>query len=264
MTHKPGIKLALAALLLSAALPALAQTCADDIRQGDEYYAKFDDAQALQAYMKAATAEPGNYEALWKTARSYYDVADLMQPANATALEEQRKLYKQSVSYARQSIKVNPNDTWGHFYLSAAWGMDVLTRGKKEQIDASKQIKIEIDKAIELDPKNDLAYHARGKWHQRMAEIGGAERFFGGILFGSIPKGSYEESVKAFQQAMELNPNYGNHHLELGRTYLDMKKYDLAKAEFGKVLEAPKTTSKDEMFKKQAQTELDTLKKKGK
>jgi tetratricopeptide (TPR) repeat protein len=142
-------------------------------------------------------------------------------------------------------------------------GKYVLTQGKKEQINGSKTIKAEIEKAIELDPSNDLAFHALGRWHRRMAEIGGASRFLGGMIYGSIPKGSFEESEKNLLKAIELNPNYTNHHLELGRTYLSLKKKDLAVQEFQKVLELPDTTSKCPFYKKEAEAELAKLKKKG-
>ena len=228
MTHWLGFKIAVAALIAFVLLPLFGQTAAHYIKQGDEYFAKFDDAQALQEYLKAAKAEPANYEALWKTSRAYYDVGGFMTPANSKAADEQRKIYSDSMSYARQAIKADPNGTWGHLFLSAAWGKyvftHVLTLSIKEQVNASKQIKVEIDKAIELDPKNDLAYHALGRWHRQMAEIGGAHRFFGGLLYGSIPKGTFVESEKYLKKAIELNPNYTIHYLELGRTYLDMKK----------------------------------------
>jgi len=84
------------------------------------------------------------------------------------------------------------------------------------------------------------------------------------MLYGSIPKGTNEESEKYLKKAIELNPEYTNHHLELGRTYLAMKNYDLAKQEFQKTLELPDTTSKCSLNKKEAQAELDALKKKGK
>ncbi|MBN2408241.1 MAG: tetratricopeptide repeat protein [Candidatus Aminicenantes bacterium] len=255
---------AVLALLIAAAVPLAAQTAADHIRQGDEHYAQFDDAKALEEYLAAAKLEPENYEALWKTARAYFDLGDLMEPKEKSAVEEQRKLFTESYKYARQAVRVNPEDTWGHFFYSAAQGKFVLTQGKKEQINASKNIKAEIEKAIELDPENDLAYHALGLWHRTMAEIGGAKRLLGGLIYGSIPKGSVEEAERYFKQAVELNPEYTNHHLELGRTYLAMNNYDLAKQEFQKTLELPESTSKCSLHKKEAQTELDALKKKGK
>ena len=255
---------AILAVLMAASLPLSAQTAVDHIRQGDEYYVQFNDAKALEEYLAAAKLEPENYEALWKTARAYFDLGDLIMSEEKSAVEEQRRLFTESYKYARQAVRTNPNDTWGHFFYSAAQGKYVLTQGKKEQINASKNIKAEIEKAIELDPNNDLAYHALGLWHRKMAEIGGAKRLFGSMLYGSIPKGSMEESERHFKKAIELNSDYTNHHLELGRTYLAIKNYDLAKQEFQKTLEMPDMTSKCAMHKKEAQAELDALKKKGK
>ena len=255
---------AVLSLLIAASVPLSAQTAADHIRQGDEYYSQLDDAKALEQYLAAAQLEPGNYEALWKTARAYFDLGDLMEPKDKSAVEEQRKLFTESYKHARQAVRTNPDDTWGHFFYAAAQGKYVLTQGKKDQINASKNIRAEIEKAIELDPENDLAYHALGLWHRTMAEIGGAKRLLGGMLYGNIPKGSVEESERYLKKAIELNPEYTNHHLELGRTYLAMKNYELAKQEFQKTIALPETTSKCPLNKKEAQAELDALKKKGK
>jgi tetratricopeptide (TPR) repeat protein len=264
MIRRLGIVIAVALLFVSVSAPLSGQTAADLVRQGDEFYAQYNNARALEEYLNASKAEPENYEALWKTARAYYDVADTMTPADPKAADEQRKIYDQSMSYSRRAITVDPKGTWGHFFLSAAWGRFVLTQGKKEQVNASKQIKTEIDKAIEADPNNDLAYHALGLWNRRMAEIGGAQRFFGGMLYGGIPKGTFEDAEKNLKKAIELNPNYTNHHLELGRTYLSMKKPDLAKPSFEKVLELPDSTSKCPKYREEARAELDALSKKGK
>jgi tetratricopeptide (TPR) repeat protein len=241
---------------------ATPQTAADLVKAGDELYVKFDDAGALVQYEQAAKLEPTNYEALWKTSRAYLDVADRMNPKGKDEEAKQVKFYLTSEDYAKKAIKVNPSDTWAHFFNSAAMGMHALQLGKKQQIAMSKEIKTEIDKSIELDPKNDLAWHARARWQRRMAEIGGVSRFFGGILFGSIPKGSFDEAVKDFLKAIEIKPNYSNHHLELGRTYVGMKKKDLAAKEFQAATECPILTSKCADYIKEAQDELAKLKKK--
>lgn len=240
--------------------PAFSQTAADHIAAGDRYYAQFDDQKALEEYQKAVTLEPENYEALWKLARALIDVADALPPQDKETPARQKKMYSQAEEYAQRAVKVNPNDTWGHFFLSAAMGKRALMLGKKEQIEMSRQVKAEIEKAIELDPNNDLAYHALGRWHRRMAEIGGVKRALGGLLYGDIPRGSFEEAEKCFKKAIEIRPNYTNHYLELGRTYLAMEKKDLARQALEKCLACPITTSKCELYKKEASEELAKLK----
>jgi tetratricopeptide (TPR) repeat protein len=249
-------------LLVSLAVLAVlgwGQTAADHIKAGDETYAQFDDQKALEHYQEALKLEPENYEALWKASRASVDIADIM-PGGDKVAKERQKLYIQGTDLAKKAVKANPNDTWGHFQYAAALGKKLLMLGKKEQIDGSKEVRAEIDKAIQLDPNNDLAYHALGRWHRRMAEIGGASRFFGGIIYGSIPKGSFEESEKNLKKAVDMKPEFVNHHLELGKTYVSLKKYDLAAAEFQKAIDLPKTTSKDDVLKAEAQAELAKIK----
>ena len=250
---------ALAALLAG---PVLAQTAAEHIGMGDQAYAALDDAKALEHYQEALKLEPENYEALWKASRAMVDIADVIPvtPATKKSVEEQqKKMYTEATAVAKKAVGVNPNDTWGHFQYAAANGKRLLLLGKKEQIDASKAVRAEIDKALELDATNHLAWHALGRWHRRMDEIGGMKRALGSLIYGSIPKGSYAESEKALRKAIELHPEYVNHYLELGRTLVALKRYDEARESFQKALDLPKTTSKDDVIKAEAKTELDAL-----
>jgi tetratricopeptide (TPR) repeat protein len=250
------------AAILMAALPALGQTAQDYILKGEEFYAQFNDKEALAQYLQALKLEPANYEALWKTARAYVDLGDLLDPSLKDLREKQMSSYQSGEDYARQAVKANGQDSWGYFELSASMGKRLLLLGKKEQVKMSKEVKSYIDKAIALDPKNDLAYHALGRWHRRMAEIGGIKRLLGGLLYGGIPKGSFEESEKFMKKAIELKPTYGNHHLELGRTLVALKKYKEAAQEFQACIDAPVITSKCQIYKKEAEKELAEVKKK--
>jgi tetratricopeptide (TPR) repeat protein len=258
---KTLILLAAVALL---AVAGFAQTAEEHIRMGDEAYAQFDDAKALEHYQEALKLEPDHYEALWKASRAMVDIADVLPAADKGVKEKQKAMYTEATGLARKAVVANPDDTWGHFQLAASNGKRLLLLGKKEQINASKAVRADIDKAIELDPANHLAWHALGRWHRRMDEIGGAKRLFGSILYGSIPKGSFEESETSLRKAIELAPDYVNHYLELGRTLAALKKYDEAREAFQKCIDLPKTTSKDDVLKEEARAELAMLKSKKK
>lgn len=249
-------------LLFGGAAFALAQTADERLKKGDEYYAQLNDEKALEEYLAAAQADPNNFEAAWKACRSLIDVGDLIDVKVKGNEEKQKKFYKDAEGYARKAVALNANNTWSQFYLSAALGKYALLLGKKDQIAMSKEVRTAIDKAIEIDGTNDLAYHALGRWQRRMAEIGGASRLVGGILFGKIPKGSFDEAEKAFVKAIELKPDYINHHLELARTYMAVKKWALAAQEFEKCEGLPIALAKDNAYKEEARQELATAKKK--
>jgi tetratricopeptide (TPR) repeat protein len=250
--------------LIFAASAVVAQTVDERIKKGDEFYAQKEDAKAMEEFVAAAQADPKNYEAAWKASRSLIDVGDLVAPKEKGAEAKQKKYFQDATIYARKAVALNPNDTQGHFYVSASLGKYALMLGKKDQVNMSKEIKTEIERAIELDATNDGAFHALGRWHRRMAEIGGATRFFGGILYGSIPKGSFEVAEKSLKKATELKPDFINHHLELARTYVAVDKYKEAVEEYQKCLDLPGTTAKDPAYKKEAEAEIVKAKKKAK
>ena len=72
------------------------------------------------------------------------------------------------------------------------------------------------------------------------------------------------KSEKNLRKAIELHPEFANHHLELGRTLVALEKYDEAAGSFQKCIDLPKTTSKDDVLKVEAKAELDKLKAKKK
>jgi|GEM_PF-2238100 hypothetical protein len=183
------------ALLLALAVSAPAQTAVELIKAGDDARDQRDDAKALESYLAALELEPENYEALWKASGSMVDVADLVNVRAKGGLEKQKKYYQDAAEYARKAIAVNPNDTNGHFQLSAALGMYALGLGNKEKIAMSREIKAEIEKSIELDPNNDGAYHALGRWHRTIAEIGGAKRLLGGHPVRQDAQGNQRRSA---------------------------------------------------------------------
>lgn len=251
-----GILSFFAAFCLAAAPAVRAQSADELLKRGDELYARGDTGGALEAYLAAAKADPGRYEALWKTSRSLVDAGDLVDAAEADGKDRQRKDYQDAAEYARKAIAADPNGTWGYHHLAAALGLYGLTQSRREQVKMAKEVRTLIDKAIELDGTNDLAYHALGRWQRRVAEIGGAARLLGGLLFGGLPKGSFEESEAALRKAVELRPDYINHRLELGRTYLALGKNKEAVEEFQKCLDLPAETAKDPGYKKEAEAEL--------
>ena len=248
-------------ILGAAALvfPVQAQTAAQHLAAGDAAYARFDDQAALAQYRAALTLAPSSYDALYNASRALINIADVITAKTEAARNRRLELYADAADLAHRAVAANPGGTYGHFLIAAAAGKRVLELGPKEQVGASREIKAEIDQALLLDPANHLAWGALGVWHRRIAEINRTKRLLGDIFIGSIPKGSLAESAKALRRAIELEPGFVNHYVELGRTLADEKDLDEAAEIFKKAIALPKTNSEDDVLKTQAQAELDAL-----
>jgi tetratricopeptide (TPR) repeat protein len=155
--------------------------------------------------------------------------------------------------YARKAIAVNPHSTWGHFWLAAALGNAAMVSPVARQLELAGEIRAEIERAIALEPKNGLAYHAYGVWHRKIAEIGGASRVFASVLYGqSVPTGSLENSIEYLKKAVELNPTVIVSRLELARSHVAKEEWEPARVWLRTIPDLPIQFSDDAKHKKHA------------
>jgi tetratricopeptide (TPR) repeat protein len=242
-------------LILALAGSPLAQNAADFISQGDSAYRSFDNKLALTDYSKALKADSTNYEAAWKLSRAYVDVGETFENK-----DRRKEIYKKGEDFARQAIRIDSTGEKGHLSLSIALGRVALDAGAKERIRLSKEIKSELDKALKLNPNDDVAWHVLGRWHRKISTLNWIEKKFANMFLGGVPKeASLEKAVECFKKAIELNPGHINHHLQLAITYEKIGDKEKAKEQYQKVLEMPKTDSDDDNHKQVARERLEDL-----
>jgi len=199
---------------------------AELMKSGDDHDAKFQFDDALKDYLPAEKLEPDNGALLVKISRQYaLRMNDL--PTDADKIASCRK----GLAYAERAVAVAPGECDSHLSVAICLGKLTPFLGAREQVEASRKIKVAADQAVKLDPKSDYAWHLLGRWHQSLANVGGATRVFARIIYGGLPAASNEQAVDCFKKAMALNPKRLLHVVELGRTYAmmgrkaDAKKY---------------------------------------
>jgi tetratricopeptide (TPR) repeat protein len=237
-------------------LSVQAQDASTLIAQGDSAYDAFNNKAALDYYSGALQMDTTSYEAAWKLSRAYADVGE-----NFTDKDKRHEYFLNAEKYARKAVALNPDGSKGHLYLAIAVGRVALDSSKKEQVRLSKEVKSEVDKALELNPNDGIAWHVLGRWNRKMATLGWIQRKFANIFLGGVPKdASLDSSVLDFKRAIKLDPGHINNYLELGITYDEMKEKDKAREMFQKVLELPKTSADDDRYKAEAGEYLKKLK----
>jgi tetratricopeptide (TPR) repeat protein len=231
------------------------------LQKADELYASFKTKEALNELLKVLQLEPENPEALAKTARVYIDFGDMIPESTSDWQDKRLKQYQIAEQYARKAVKADPNVTWGHFYVAASLGKIASVSPISKQIDLSKEIQTEVEKALAIDPENGFAYHVYGVWHRRLAEIGQMSRVAASVFLGrSIPQGSMEKSAEYLNKAVSLNPKVISHRLELAKTYIAMSNWQLARASLKSAEELPLQFSDDRQNKAEAKKLLEEIK----
>lgn len=230
-------------------------------KNAERLYARFKPQEAAGELQKVLQMDGQNFEALAKLSRAHIDIGDLIPESSQGASEKKMKEYRLAEEYARKAIRVNPNSTWGHFYVAASLGSMAVLLPVGKQIDIAGEIRGAIEKSIAQDPQNGFAYHVYGVWHRKMAEIGKASRVFASVIYGrSVPTGSLEKSIEYLKKAVAFNPAVIVSRLELARSYVALENWASARNSLLSLRELPNQFSDDTKHKQKAEQLLGEIK----
>lgn len=232
---------------------------ADRLERAHTFYAEHRLIEARDAYLRVLESDSAQFTALHRLSRVESTLGEEAEG------EDQRRLVAASVAHARAAVAVAPDSGAGHLELAVALGRQALKEGPKTRLAMAREVKAEVDRAIEIDPSVALAYHVRGSWHRKISSLNFFERIAARTVLGGIPKGaSMEQAVRDFEHAVELAPEYVNHRLELGRTYAQLDRWEDARRELQMALDLPPGGSPlDAQYKQQARALLDSIRDKG-
>ena len=242
--------LAIAAPTFTLAAPA-DSTFAVEMAAGDSLFHTFDNLAAREHYARAVAIDSTNYDALWKLSRAWTDCAA------AAPKDEQGRMSAQSERFARKCVALYPDSAQAHFILALSLGRMANLAGGKKRIALSKEIKVEADSTLALNPKHFGAMHILGRWHYGIASLSWLEKSFAKIIYGGVPPGASMEKARSyFEQAIALDPKTPINHYWLGETLIKLKDYADARAELEKCTSLDDVLFDDKITKGKAQKRL--------
>lgn len=157
-----------------------------------------------------------NEEALRGLSEMHYDLAEL-----AETKAKKISFYQAGMVLAETLIKVNDKNPWGHFWCGVNFGEICRLRGILKSLTGLKRIKLEINRALELDPKNtDIIYALAVVYLETPGFIGGDKK----------------KAELYLNTAIIINPNFTLPYLELAKHYTRAKKYKEANEMLNKLL----------------------------
>ena len=244
--------LRLAALLLALCAPrAAAQSAHDHVGLGTAAIQVHDLRNALAHYDAALALDSTDYEANWRAAMALIDQGE--QIPDSVKSPERDWLYARAERLAHRAVAADSMGADGHFALAAAVGRASLTMGKKERIRRARVIRDEAMRAIELNPRQDGAYHILGRWNAEIMRLSGLSRFLAKRLLGAgiFGEASWEAAVSNMERAAALDPGRLYHRLELAEIYVDRKRYDDARTQLADLAALPDREIMDSVYRRE-------------
>jgi tetratricopeptide (TPR) repeat protein len=224
----------LALLLLAVPLIHAQSDGSAKLASGDAAFLQMDYPTAVSDYEEALEHVPGDPVLHWRLARAYVCIAEVEEDA-------QRRVaaLRNAETHARECLRKDSRRWEGHTWLAAALGYLALEVGMQEQINLSRELLEESDRALAINPKDDIALSIRGSFFRALGNVGWFKKQLASIFVGEIPDGGFAEAERALLEAVALAPDIMRHKYELGVLYLDMGRASEACAQFQQAARLP-------------------------
>jgi len=214
----------------------------------DEMLFKGENQQALEMLEELPEGGPDSVERLWRLSRVQYEMGRLDE-------KKAPKLFSKSEEYARAAITADPDSSDSYKWLAIALGAQAKYSDTKAQVGQSREIKENIEKAIALNPNDDISYLVLSRWHYKVSGLGTVARTFAKIIYGGVPKASLAEAEKLLWQAIELHDRI-SHRYNLAKVYDRMERYEDKKIQLQKAMLLPVTFPEEAEEQEKARKKL--------
>ncbi|MFP4163073.1 MAG: tetratricopeptide repeat protein [Chitinispirillaceae bacterium] len=240
-------------LMVFCAFPVKAQECSRLLEQGDEYYAQFDNRQALEYYRRAHQQCPESFEAITKTGQLLNDMG--LQLTGDSAVE----YYRRALRLSDTIIAQFPDSAQSYFFRAYSAGNLARVSSGREKVRLSRLVVENAEKSIALDSTYSRPYVVLGGYYREVATANSFLKFLARMIYGSVPDGTLEDSEASLLQALRLNPENIYAHFELGKTYLEMDRPEDAQKHLERVLKLPVQNYYGQVMKQKSREMLEDM-----
>ncbi|VVC33569.1 Tetratricopeptide-like helical domain [Cinara cedri] len=191
-------------------------------------------------------------QVLWRLSKAQYNMS-----LDENISKEKRKyLISSAHEFIIKALTIDSNVSdihkWAAILIDAHSNINY---GIKEQINKLDTIKLHLQKALELNPKDPYTRYMIGYWCYNLADISWFRREIGSIIFATdIPSSTFEEALEYFREAESIQPKfYCKNLLMLGKTFLKMDNKFSAEYYLKLVTQYPAKTVEDHQAKLEAE-----------
>ena len=209
-------------------------------------------AEALGRFDTLRRADSLDLEASWRTAIALSDLAIPLREKRTRSRRD--SLLEQAQKHARLAVRLAPDNVHALFALGMVLGNTALTKGIRDKVRMSNEIRSLALRAVAADSNHDGAQHLLGRWHYEVMRLSGFERFIAKSILGGeeFGKASWSEAQRGLERAVALAPERIYHRLELARILAARRDKSGAAAELERISGLPDQVAADSMYRREA------------
>ncbi|GBG26914.1 Regulator of microtubule dynamics protein 1 [Hondaea fermentalgiana] len=185
--------------------------------------------EKLNEMYMASTDKAEMVDLCWRLARANYNLVyskDSGDQEVCGTQEQKKELAMDALKYARQALEVAPNDYRSHYWCGIAIQAVGEFEGTKYTITHLNDIRSHFEQAVRLNPKDGMCFYCIGMWCFELADLGWMQRQIASTIFATPPQSSFEEALKYFQRAEQVQPEFWNKNaLMIAKTYEKLGDY---------------------------------------
>ena len=168
---------------------------------------------SLNIYTDVLSKDDDNLEALWNAS-----ILHSKKGYRATSDEIAESEYEKALNLAKRAVELYPESGHAYYSLAVGIGRMSLLEGPANKVRASRDIKENIEKAIERVPNFAPVWHLYGVWHSDIANLSGTIKA-AATLFGGIPDASNEKAEEYLSKAITLDSDNILFRLDFAKHY---------------------------------------------
>jgi len=226
-------------------------TSEEIVAKAEELHLKGNFQEVFDLLSDAEKHYPKDVEILYRLARAHFDFSEKESNKN-----NKKEHLEKGLELAKRALEADDKHWASHKWLAillSSLGDYVST---KEKIGNAYKIKELALKANELKPNDPTTIHMLGRWCFGVANISWMERTAASALFATPPTSSFEEALKYFLEAAELQPNFIRNAVFIGDCYTNLKQTDKAKEWYKKASEMDAPTEVAKVYLEEAKKKL--------
>ncbi|MFC6999856.1 tetratricopeptide repeat protein [Rufibacter roseus] len=209
--------------------------------EANQLFKEYKDTEALAKYELLLEKTPNHLEALYKTSILFGRIG------NRYSDDTHKSLYFQkALAHAQRALYVDSANADANYAMALALGYLCQTGTLKERLGYLDQIKLHVDKALEYEPNHAGAWHLKGRWAYKVANLSLGEKAASKLfLNSSFPEVTNQQAIEALSKAVDLSPSNLLFYYDLARVQKDASMKGECILTLQKALDQKLVTSED-------------------